>query len=69
MMKRSLTLLLAALTVFLAVPFSAPAYAAEVKVYVDEVNGNDANDGASAATAFKTLEAAITAIAQTGGTV
>ncbi|MFF1723683.1 RICIN domain-containing protein [Streptomyces sviceus] len=54
--------LAAATVVFAAVLPVQPAFAAATNFYVDPVNGSDSNAGTSTATAFKTIQAAQTAV-------
>lgn len=53
----------------LSIPFSFAASAAETVVYVNADNGNDDNNGTDTDSPFKTLEKAISAIAETGGRI
>ncbi|MBR0326977.1 MAG: hypothetical protein IIX09_04170 [Clostridia bacterium] len=68
-MKRALTLLLAALMLVLAIPVPMATVAAEAKVYLNEASGSDENAGTSPEAPFKTLKAALTAIAEAGGRI
>ncbi len=69
-MKRSLAFIIAVLMTLSLVPYSSAAYAAEESiVYVDGSAGNDSSDGKTPATAFKTLEKAIGAVASSGGKI
>ncbi|WP_330292737.1 RICIN domain-containing protein [Streptomyces sp. NBC_00576] len=54
--------LAAATVVFAAVLPVQPAYAATTNFYVDPVNGSDSNSGTSTTAAFKTVQAAETAV-------
>jgi len=56
---------------FSAFPAAMPALAAETEktVYLDAAGGNDSADGSSPSSAFKTLPAAITALAASGGRI
>ncbi|MGQ4386182.1 RICIN domain-containing protein [Streptomyces sp. SAS_270] len=54
--------LAAATVVFAAVLPAQPAYAATTNFYVDPVNGSDSNSGTSTAAAFKTVQAAKSAV-------
>ncbi|MER6077906.1 RICIN domain-containing protein [Streptomyces sp. NPDC001833] len=54
--------LAAAAVVFAAVLPAQPAYAATANFYVDPVNGSDSNSGTSTTAAFKTIQAAQTAV-------
>ncbi|WP_069770656.1 RICIN domain-containing protein [Streptomyces sp. LUP30] len=54
--------LAAAAVVFTAVLPAQPAYAATTNFYVDPVNGSDGNPGNSTAAAFRTVQAAQTAV-------
>ncbi|MFE2061117.1 RICIN domain-containing protein [Streptomyces sp. NPDC059467] len=54
--------LAAAAVVFAAVLPAQPAYAATTNFYVDPVNGSDSNPGTSTTAAFKTIQAAQTAV-------
>lgn len=53
----------------LSMPFSFAATAAEAVVYVHADNGSDDNKGTTPDSAFKTLEKAISAIAESGGRI
>lgn len=54
--------LAAATVVFAALLPVQPAYAATTNFYVDPVNGSDGNSGTSTGAAFKTIQAAETAV-------
>ena len=54
--------LAAAAVVFAAVLPAQPAYAATTNFYVDPVNGSDSNSGTSTAAAFRTIQAAKSAV-------
>jgi len=68
-MKRLSTLLLAVLTVLTSFTFPAAVTAAEGTVYVNADTGSDSANGTTPDTAFKTLEAAIKALASSGGKI
>ncbi len=59
---RAVKALAAATVVFAAVLPVQPAYAATTNFYVDPVNGSDSNSGTSTTAAFKTVQAARTAV-------
>lgn len=69
-MKKARSLFIAFLLILLMVSMSA-SYAAESPktVYLDGVNGNDANSGADAGHAVKTLNKAVQLLAANGGTI
>ena len=62
----SLVALLAALLLGLALPQQAAAAACTTVCYVDGTTGNDANDGDTAATAKKTIQAAVNQVSPGG---
>ncbi|MBQ7010702.1 MAG: glycoside hydrolase family 43 protein [Clostridia bacterium] len=68
-MKRTLAIILTALMILTAIPFCSAAYAAEQIVYLDAEKGSDSADGRSASSALKTLPAAISAVANSGGKI
>ncbi len=53
----------------LSIPFSFAASAAEAVVYVHADNGSDDNKGTTPDSPFKTLEKAITSVAESGGRI
>ncbi|CRK80257.1 right-handed parallel beta-helix repeat-containing protein [Neobacillus massiliamazoniensis] len=70
LVKKNIAILLALLmifTSFISIP-AVPAMAATTNYYVDESNGNDANNGQSPSTAFKTIQKAAD-VAVSGDTV
>ncbi len=68
-MKRLFAIILSLLMLASVFPIAVPVSAADKTVYVDGANGNDSGDGLAPSSAFKTLEAAIKAIANDGGKI
>ena len=68
-MKRALTLFLAVLMLVMSIPVHFAVSAADAVVYVNADNGSDDNKGTTPDSPFKTLEKAITAVAESGGRI